>query len=172
MSARDDILSAIRAARPAAVPLPDARALAARRGPEDGSLQVAFARSAEAAGARVVTCARADVGRIVEELHGEARAAGELAVCQGVIGVAENGAVWVPVSRMTERAAFFLSAQVVLVLDAQALVSDLHAAYERINVAAESFGAFVAGPSKTADIEQAMVIGAHAAKSLTVLLVT
>jgi L-lactate dehydrogenase complex protein LldG len=30
---------------------------------------------------------------------------------------------------------------------------------------------FVAGPSKTADIEQSLVIGAHGPKSLTVLLI-
>ncbi len=171
MSARDEILSAVRAARPAAVALPDPRALATTGGVSGVPLADRFTTAAEAAGARVVACSRAEAERMIGELYRNARTAGELVVCDGVLAVAENGAVWLPVSRMADRAAFFLAAHAALVVDARTIVADMHAAYERIDVATESFGAFVAGPSKTADIEQAMVIGAHGAKSLTILLV-
>ena len=33
------------------------------------------------------------------------------------------------------------------------------------------FGTFISGPSKTADIEQSLVLGAHGPKSMTVFLV-
>ena len=91
-------------------------------------------------------------------------------IAQGALGVAENGAVWLPGTRLGQRAGLFLATRVVLLLDRTALVPDLHAAYARVNVAADAFGVFVAGPSKTADIEQSLVVGAHGPKSLIVLL--
>jgi L-lactate utilization protein LutB len=95
----------------------------------------------------------------------------EVLVCQGVVGVAENGAVWLPESRVVHRAAPFLTQHLVIVLDKGAIVGTMQEAYARTRVDQEAFGVFVAGPSKTADIEQILVIGAHGPRSLTVLLV-
>ena len=47
----------------------------------------------------------------------------------------------------------------------------MHQAYDSIDVAKEGFGAFIAGPSKTADIEQSLVIGAHGARSATIYVI-
>ena len=94
----------------------------------------------------------------------------DVLVCPGELGVAENGAVWLGESGMGPRAAPFLTQHLVLVLDRSVIVPDMHAAYDSLDVAREGYGVFVAGPSKTADIEQALVIGAHGPRSLTVLL--
>lgn len=95
----------------------------------------------------------------------------DVLVCRGAFGVAENGAVWLPESRMGRRAAPYLAQHLVIALEREAIVSDMHAAYRRADVDAEGFAAFVAGPSKTADVEQSLVIGAHGPRTLTVLLV-
>jgi L-lactate dehydrogenase complex protein LldG len=95
----------------------------------------------------------------------------DLMVCRAEIGVAENGALWIQESEMVHRAAPFISANLAVVLEKDAIVADMHEAYDEIKVDSEGFGVFVAGPSKTADIEQALVIGAHGPRSLTVFLV-
>lgn len=94
----------------------------------------------------------------------------EVAIVQGQFGVAENGAIWLTDENLGLRALPFISEHLVIILDSQSLVSNMHEAYQRIDAQESGFGLFVAGPSKTADIEQSLVIGAHGAKSLRVLL--
>ncbi|MES1220418.1 MAG: LUD domain-containing protein [Bacteroidota bacterium] len=86
------------------------------------------------------------------------------------IGVAENGAVWIREFRMINRLLPFICQHLVVVLEKQKLVATMHHAYQQINAFEEGFGVFIAGPSKTADIEQSLVIGAHGARSMTVCL--
>lgn len=101
-----------------------------------------------------------------------ALAALELAVLRGEFAVAENGAVWVAAASLPRPAALFLAEHVALVVRAGDVVSDMHEAYARLGRAPlPAYGVFVAGPSKTADIEQALVVGAHGPRSLALLLV-
>ncbi|MBO9632777.1 MAG: LUD domain-containing protein [Chitinophagaceae bacterium] len=95
----------------------------------------------------------------------------EVAVLEGQLGVAENGAIWMQESDCISRALPFITQHLVLVLDKKKLVASMHGAYAQIDTTKEGFGVFIAGPSKTADIEQSLVIGAHGAKSLLVLLI-
>jgi L-lactate dehydrogenase complex protein LldG len=46
----------------------------------------------------------------------------------------------------------------------------MHEAYEQIGNSDYGFGTFIAGPSKTADIEQSLVLGAHGAMTMTVFI--
>jgi L-lactate dehydrogenase complex protein LldG len=94
-----------------------------------------------------------------------------LAVLPGAFAVAENGAVWVPGEGLRPRAVFVVAEHLALVVPAGEIVHDMHEAYRRISFPSAGFGTFIAGPSKTADIEQALVIGAHGARSCTLFLV-
>ena len=93
-----------------------------------------------------------------------------LAILEGQFGVAENGAIWLDDRQLPHRVLPFITEHLVIVLNRSQLLPTLHQAYERIGNTESGFGLFVAGPSKTADIEQSLVIGAHGAKSLRVIL--
>jgi L-lactate dehydrogenase complex protein LldG len=98
----------------------------------------------------------------------------ELAVLPGELAVAENGAVWVTDRSCRHRAVYFLCEHLVLVVPRQAIVHNMHQAYERLGgfgrEEAPPFATMIAGPSKTADIEQSLVIGAQGPRSMMVLL--
>lgn len=95
----------------------------------------------------------------------------DVAVIPGKFGVAENAAVWIPGEALNPHRAIFVIVQhLILVIPADQIVDNLHQAYERIQWSPNSFGIFISGPSKTADIEQSLVIGAHGARSCTVIL--
>ncbi|SFF35733.1 LutC/YkgG family protein [Thermoflexibacter ruber] len=95
----------------------------------------------------------------------------DLAIVKGKFGVAENGAIWLTENDLGHRAIAFITQHLAIILDKNEIVGNMHHAYQRVSIDGIGYGVFLAGPSKTADIEQSLVIGAHGARSLTVYLV-
>ncbi len=195
MASRDEILAALRAAAAPAQPLPAEPPAAAVRYPD----RVArLAEAIQAVGGGMVRTTGAELARevaaLAERVHAtriasEVPEAGagtvrlaevadphglegvQLAVLPGEFAVAETGAVWVPTAALRHRGIFVIAEHLALVVRADAIVNDMHEAYGRLRFDGPSFGVFIDGPSKTADIEQALVIGAHGPKSCTVFVV-
>ena len=93
----------------------------------------------------------------------------DIAIVRGAFGVAENGAVWIP-RTFRHKALLFIPEALVILLDRTQIVCTMHEAYSRKDFDTYDFGSFIAGPSKTADIEQALVIGAHGPRDVSVIL--
>lgn len=196
MSSRDAILQALRRAAPPAAPLPEWTGQAMRFEDPVGKfletvqavagtpLRVPDLAAADAAvrglpawrTARLTATLVPGVGQSSLDLDAVARPQDlrdlGVAVVGGALGVAENGAVWIPGSRLgRHRAVFVIAEHLVLVVKAEDVVHTMHQAYDRIRLERPGWGSFVSGPSKTADIEQALVIGAHGARSCAVVVI-
>ncbi len=95
----------------------------------------------------------------------------ELAIISSRLAVAENGAVWLTESVMGQRIIPYICQHLAVVVTEESLVSTMHDAYAKIASEDYGFGGFIGGPSKTADIEQALVLGAHGPLSMTIFLI-
>ena len=94
----------------------------------------------------------------------------DILVLESDLGVAENGAVWIKDTLLPMRVLPFITKHLIIVLNKEHLVPFMHQAYQNLTAEDNDFGVFLSGPSKTADIEQSLVIGAHGALSLTLFL--
>jgi L-lactate dehydrogenase complex protein LldG len=95
----------------------------------------------------------------------------ELAIIKAHFSVAENGAVWLTEEIMGQRIIPYMCQHLAVIVQAESIVPTLHEAYEKIGSGNYGFGGFIGGPSKTADIEQALVLGAHGPLSMTVFII-
>jgi len=87
-------------------------------------------------------------------------------------GVIENGACWIDHHPDDDRTRYTLPEHLAILLPRDALLPTMHEAYARIaELGIDDFGLFLSGPSKTADIEQALVLGAQGAIVTKVFLV-
>jgi L-lactate dehydrogenase complex protein LldG len=95
----------------------------------------------------------------------------DLAIIKGEFGVAENGSVWISENVFPIRVLPFITNDLVIILEKDKICQHMHKGFELISNRERTFGVFISGPSKTADIEQCLVVGAQGAMSLTILLI-
>lgn len=159
----------MRDAFPESFPKPDLGALKASslRYPD---LQEQFRKAVAASGGRTAILEPgADPKASAAELF---PGTDDMAVVEGVFGVAENGCVFLPEPTECKRLDYFVHEALVIVIDCSAIVANMHDAYDRLGETRLPYGIFISGPSKTADIEQALVFGAHGAREVGILLKT
>ena len=192
MSSREDILKSIREHTQTRYEMPDLDSHELMTYP-DKSEQFGIMLK-QVGGEAVVLEEGADINKVIRDLYPDAQriasdlpeikiatfnpddvaAAADLngtdvAVIRGCLGVAENGAVWIE-QNVKYRSLYFISENLVILLDKDKLVNNMAEAYHNVNNGKYGFGTFISGPSKTADIEQALVFGAHGARGVTVIL--
>lgn len=95
----------------------------------------------------------------------------ELAIIKAHLAVAENGTVWLTEEVTGQRIIPYICQHLAVIVHADNIVPTLHEAYEKIGACDYGFGGFIGGPSKTADIEQALVLGAHGPLTMTVFII-
>ena len=192
MSSREDILKSIREHTQTRYEMPDLDSHELMTYP-DKSEQFGIMLK-QVGGEAVVLEEGADINKVIRDLYPDAQriasdlpeikiatfnpddvaAAADLngtdvAVIRGCLGVAENGAVWIE-QNVKYRSLYFISENLVILLDKDKLVNNMAEAYLIVNTGKYGFGTFISCPSKTADIEQALVFGAHGARGVTVIL--
>jgi L-lactate dehydrogenase complex protein LldG len=107
--------------------------------------------------------------RRAEDIHDPHELADvDIGVMRAQFGVAESGAVWLTQEDLIVNALAFLSQHLVVLLDPNEIVSDMHEAYRRVRLGETAYGCFMMGPSATADIEATLVHGAQGPRSLDV----
>ena len=154
MNSKEKILSALKASGAEEMPMPDLSGLEASAIKFPEPLE-AFRKAVEAAGGRVS-------GAVPDD-------GADSFTVDGQFGVAENGAVWISGSSVESRRELFIHERLVILLDKEAIVNNMHEAYARTGETPDGYGIFISGPSKTADIEQALVFGAHGPREVIIV---
>lgn len=155
-----------------------------------------FTKAIQSVGGDALECRREDLDKVIKDLYPDEKTISsnvgytmldnlnpndqedphdlkeiDLAVVQGEFAVAENGAVWMKNSDNRHRVLYFIAQNIVIVVEKKAIYNNMHEAYKHINFNTPGYGTFISGPSKTADIEQSLVIGAHGPKTGYVIFV-
>ena len=195
MTSRERILSAVKANQPELATLPDVdfllqedvdvpekfiAALTAIGGQviavkDHADIKAFVTENFEQASRKITTVSElADIAEYVEgnsaSLHSLENV--DYAIIQADLAVAENGAIWVTEDKIRTRVLPFITQHLAVIVSQKDIVPTMHQAYNKISSNDYGFATFIAGPSKTADIEQSLVLGAHGARSMTVFLMS
>ena len=93
----------------------------------------------------------------------------DVGVVRAAFGVAETGSVWLSERELVVNAIAFLSQHLVVLLDPNAIVADLHDAYRAPGFREARYAVLMTGPSATADIEGVLIRGAQGIRTHTVI---
>lgn len=191
MTGKEIILERIRQNKPREKPLPESFSKGRVILTSD-QLIVRFSKNLEKAGAELVECENEEEinnlltanfeDNLIDLRNPETKTNYAIAVSkeelgktqalviEGQFGVAENGAIWIDETNFPDRLLPFITEKLVVILNRGNIVSDMREAYRKVNLTNTGFGVFISGPSKTADIEQSLVYGAHGAKTMSILI--
>jgi L-lactate dehydrogenase complex protein LldG len=131
---------------------------------------IAFAPGRVVAGTGAATLLAGIPGWEPANGTGKAFADVGLGIVTARMAVSENAAVLIDAAALPERALLVLAQHILVLVPASVLVGGFTAAQADLaSRPPQWYTTWVSGPSKTADIEQTLVIGAHGARTLSVL---
>lgn len=153
MTSKDKIIKRLRSSRCEKFPKPNLEEILSHAIHFEDALSK-FIESAKASGADVI-------------VDSAAPAEGP-SVLRAEFGVAENGAVWITCTLDEDRRNLFRHDELSVIFDKEKIVDNMNLAYKALAGKCYDYGCFISGPSKTADIEQALVLGAHGSRKFTI----
>ena len=167
MSSKEEIFRSLREADPERFPKPDLTALKAGSLRYDDLLGQFLVAVKSSGGKTAILSPEQDPYEVARDLFPDEDS---MVVAEGRFGVAENGCVYLEEPEGFPRKEYFLAETLVIVVGIGDMVANMHDAYDRLGETTHGYGIFISGPSKTADIEQALVFGAHGARQVAILL--
>lgn len=193
LEAKNEILSRLKAGKPASQPLPEVPMYPYPGDPVENYIKrliafdgraVKFKNRAEAlawlstqpemeAAKNVIYSSVLDVkGNFTEEDLSDLREAAKIQTCvtEGELAVGETGSMWVTDKSLGHAVCGLLCRRIFVLIDSKNIIGGLHEAYAKLNLKEIQYGSYFSGPSATADIEAVRITGAQGPLAFTALI--